>query len=267
MYRKPLTLILLVLVLLAVLPRGLLGVATTIDPWEIHTDQAYQQPSQARWFGTDNLGRDVSARTMYATGLTFNAVFQSVAVSFVLALLLGGIAGLTSGKWPDAIISWIISLLYTVPFVLIAVAVAAVIQPDIGSTYLLIGLIGWAAPARLFRAEVMQLRESRFIIAQRALGISPMSIFLRSILPLAVIPPFLSILYFLPELVSIDVGLSFFGLGAQPPVPTLGRLIYDGSAGIRIAWWITALPATFMLIIFALLYQIPGKLSHAFSNK
>jgi len=246
----------LLLLLLFVVPFVFLSLGQRADPIAIDSSNRYLEPASQAWFGTDGLGRSSFARTFYAAGLSLKMASQSLLVSFVLALILGGIAGLTRGRWPDRIISWVISVIYTIPFVLIAVALAAVIQPDIGSTYLLIGLLGWAAPARLFRASVMQLRSSQHVLAQRAYGFSETRIFLRSVLPLAIVPPFLGLIYFVPELVAIDVGLSFFGLGAQPPTPTLGRLIYDGFGEVRLAWWISVFPAALMIVFFIILYRV-----------
>jgi peptide/nickel transport system permease protein len=201
------------------------------------------------------------ARTLYAAGLSLKVVVQSVALSFLLALVLGGIAGYAYGHWPDHAISWIISLLYTVPFILIVVAVFAVVEPGIERAYIVIGCIGWASPARLVRAEVMQLRSSQFILAEKAYGYSEPRILLRTIIPRSFLPALLSLLYYIPELIGIEVGLSFFGLGAQPPTPSLGRLIYDGLSEIYIGWWLTMIPATFLLILLSAIYQATQKLS------
>ena len=121
------------------------------------------------------------------------------------------------------VVRWIIALLFTVPFILIVVAVFAVIEPGITRAYIAIGCIGWAAPARIVRTEVMRVRSSQFVLAERAAGFSRTRILLRSVLPVCALPGLVSLLYFTPELIGIEVGLSFFGLGAAPPTPTLGH--------------------------------------------
>jgi len=253
---------LLLAFLLFVVPSLTLYLGEQGGPMEISDSSLrYSPPSPEAPFGTDGLGRDSMSRTFYAAGLSLKIAAQSLLVSFVLAIILGGIAGLTRGHWPDHVISWLISVIYTIPFVLIAVALAAVIRPDIQSTYLLIGFLGWAAPARLFRASVMQIRSSRHVMFQRAYGFGEVAIFFRSVLPLAIVPPILGLIYFVPELVAIDVGLSFFGLGAQPPIPTLGRLIYDGFGEIRVAWWIATFPAAIMVAYFVFLYRMVDKIT------
>jgi len=213
-----------------------------------------QAPSGDNFFGTDSLGRDHFTRTMLATGLSLKVAGRALVVALALALVLGSIAGFCKGRWPDRVISYVIAIIHTVPFILLAVALAAVLQANLEVIYLIVGGIAWAPPARIVRAEVARVRESRFVVAQRAYGMSPLAIFWRSILPAVALPPFISLLYLLPELVGLDLGLSYFGLGAQPPTPTLGRLIFDGLAYLRSAWWLSLLPALVLVSFFFLLY-------------
>lgn len=258
--------LLLFLFALVIVPHMMMASGEAHDPYAIQTSRSYLAPSREHWFGTDSLGRDMLARTLYAAGLSLKVVVQSVAVSFLLSLSLGSIAGFTSGRWPDHIITWLISLLYTVPFILIVVAVFTVIEPGIERAYIIIGCVGWAAPARLVRAEVMQVRASPFILAEKAFGFAETRILFRSILPLSFIPALFSLLYYVPELIGIEVGLSFFGLGAQPPTPSLGRLIYDGLSEVFTAWWLTFVPAAVLLIIMSGIYSATVLLSKQVTN-
>jgi len=239
---------------LLVAPYVMMAIGESRSPYEIQTSQSYIAPAWKHPFGTDGLGRDMLARTLYAAGLSLKVVVQSVAVSFVLALLLGSVAGYTSGHLPDHLIMWLVSLIYTVPFILIVVAVFAVIQPGLERSYLVIGCIGWAAPARLVRAEVMQIRSSPFVLAERAYGFAEARILFRSILPISFLPALFSLLYYVPELIGLEVGLSFFGLGAQPPTPSLGRLIYDGLSEFYTGWWLTLIPAVVLLAVMSCLH-------------
>jgi len=248
------------LIVLVIAPFVLMELGQLRHPYDVDTVLRYLTPSWSYPFGTDALGRDMLGRTLYAAGLSLKVVVQSVGLSFILALILGGIAGYAYGRWPDRLISWIISLLYTVPFILIVLAVFAVITPGIERAYLVIGCIGWAAPARLVRAEVMRLRKSLFILAERAFGFSESQILVRTVLPLSFLPALLSLLYFIPELIGIEVGLSFFGLGAQPPTPSLGGLIYEGLSEVYTGWWVTMIPATLLLLLMTGLYIVSSSL-------
>jgi ABC-type dipeptide/oligopeptide/nickel transport system permease subunit len=111
----------------------------------------------------------------------------------------------------------------------------------------------WAAPARLIRVEIDRVSRQQFVIAERALG-TPMSlVVLRSIIPLAIGPAMINLLALLPELLTVDLALSFFGIGAQPPTPTLGRMIYDGFQEISFAPWTCLVPAGCLLVLLMLL--------------
>ena len=240
--------LLAVLLLLGAAPAMLMRLGQAHDPLRIDTGVRLSAPTPAQWFGTDELGCSVLGRACYAGGLSLQVAAMSLLVALALALLLGGLAGYWKGTWPDLIISWLIALLHTVPFFLIAVALAAILKPGIAGIYLIIGCVAWAAPARLVRAEFMQLRSARFVTAQKALGLAPPAIFLRSILPVAFLPALASLIYLVPEFLCLDVGLSFFGLGAQPPTPTLGRLIFNGLGRSQSAWWLGLFPALLLLL-------------------
>lgn len=231
-----------------------------LDPYTANPSLQYAPPSWNAPFGRDSLGRDMLARTLYATGLSLLVVLLSVAVSFVLSLLLGATAGYFHHQWPDAIISWMISLLYTVPPILIVIAVMTVIGPGLEKAFLVIGCVGWAAPARLVRAEVMRLRQSGFVLASRSLGFSDLYIMTRETLLPSFMPGLLALLYYIPELVSLEIGLTFFGVGVDPPTPSLGRLIYQGATNMYAGWWLL-IPAVFLLFLMAGLYVAVNQLS------
>ena len=244
---RPDSRVLAVAVLFALAPFALMAAGEARGPFVVDTARGYLGPGVDQPFGTDALGRDLLARTLYAAGLSLKVVAQSVGISLALALVLGGLAGYTAGRLTDRVIGWTISLVYTVPFILVVVAVLTVLEPGLAKAYLVIGCIAWAAPARLVRAAVMEVRGARYVLAQRAFGFPAMEIFASTSLPRSVMPAVLSLAYFVPELIGIEVGLSFFGLGASPPTPTLGRLIYDGLAEFRTAWWLSLAPTAVLL--------------------
>ena len=256
MKRQIIILALFLTIALGLIPALLVHTWQTPTAYATAVDNRLQPPTLGNLFGTDALGRDHFARTMLATGLSLGAAGRAFLVAFVLALLLGSLAGLCKDRWPDRIISYVISIILTVPFILLAVALAAVLRADLNTIYLIVGGIAWAPPARIVRSEVARMRDARFVISGKAFGIPPMAIFFHSILPVVILPPFISLLYLLPELVGLDVGLSFFGLGAQPPIPTLGRLIFDGMNYLRSAWWLALLPAIVLVVFFLLLYMV-----------
>lgn len=241
----------IVLVLLALV---VISLSSILDPYQINTSATLLPPSPHHPFGTDSLGRDMLARTISAVRLSLQVVSEAMVISFCLALIFGGLAGYFHGTLVDDAICWLISLIYTIPFILIVLAVFAVMQAGLESAFLVIGCIGWSASARLVRAEVMQLKGAPFVIAQKAFGFNTMQILLKTILPLCFFPALLSLLYYVPELIGLEVGLSFYGLGAQPPTPSLGKLIYEGLAMFYSGWWLTLAPATVLFLITSAVY-------------
>lgn len=254
-HRLAISLILAVMVF-GILPEILQPLGTRLDPYKVTVADRLQPPSGQRWFGTDSLGRDLLARSLTATAISLRVVGRAMAVAYLLAMLLGTVAGYWHGRWPDRAISYVIALLHTVPFILIVIACTTVLGGSLNAIYLIIGCVTWAAPARLVRAEVMQLRSAPFVRAQRAMGFGPAMIFRRAILPLTFGPPLVALLYLIPEIIGLDVGLSYFGLGAQPPTPTVGRLIFDGATNYSGGWWLPLLPALVLVLIVVLIHQI-----------
>jgi ABC-type dipeptide/oligopeptide/nickel transport system permease subunit len=261
--RRSLTITLLLAVLIfGFLPEVLQPIGMGLHPYRIEIARRLCPPSGQRWFGTDSLGRDLLARSLTATAISLRVVGRAMAIAYSLALLLGGIAGYWSARWPDKVVSYVVALLHTVPFILLVVATATVFGGGLNAIYLTIGFIMWAAPARLVRAEVMQLRMAPFVRTQRAMGFGFASILRRSILPLSFGPPLVALLYLSPEIMGLDVGLSYFGLGAQPPIPTVGRLIFEGASNYSGGWWLPTLPALVLILIVLLIHQIIPENKH-----
>lgn len=256
--RMPILIAFLVIAL-GLMPEALVRFNEGPKAFETNVERRLESPSASQPFGTDSLGRNHFSRTMLATGLSLKVAGRAFLVAFTLAVLLGSIAGIYKDRWPDRFLSYLISLIHTVPFILLAVALAAVFRADLNVIYLIVGGIAWAPPARIVRAQVARMSDARYVVAQKAFGMSSVAIYCRSILPAVALPPFISLLYLLPELVGLDVGLSYFGLGAQPPIPTLGRLIFDGLSYLRSAWWISLLPALVLVAFFLILYTVMQK--------
>lgn len=240
-----------VLILIAVLAQS---VGQWLDPLVLNVSNRYQPPSMSHPFGTDALGRDMLARTLYATGLSLKVVTYALVIAAMLAWLFGSIAGYFCGRWPDKIISWAIAFFMSVPAILIVVGLFSVITPTFERLYIVIGMLAWAQPARLVRATVAQVRASEFVTAERAFGYGWMHITFYSLFVLAMPPILLSLLLAIPELITIEIGLSFFGLGASPPTPTLGRMIFDGLSSWHVAWWVAVAPAATLALLLTALY-------------
>lgn len=230
------SLAIVLLLLLSVTPWLMPRAITPVGGVVLHSP-SWQQP-----FGTDELGRNMLARCAVALSLAVRGASLALVVAGALAILLGGMAGWWRGTWIDGIVSWAIGVLHTVPFLLLVAALAAVMQASWSVIYLLAGCVIWAAPARLIRAEVMRIRSSPHARTSRAYGFGTMAILRRVVTPAARVPVSLSLLLLFPELLVMDIALSFFGLGAQPPTPTLGRLLLQGFERIHSAPWLAFFP-------------------------
>lgn len=233
-----------------------------LDPFSVNPGNAFAAPGPEAWVGRDRLGRDYLSRVLLGTGQSVIAASLAGAVALAVALAVGIVSGWKERGYADQILSFLNSLLFTVPFFLIAVAVGTVIQAGLFGIYLIVGLAMWAPAARLARAESIRIRRSHSAVAARAYGFTSWMIFRRVYLPQVTFAPAVSILYLFPELLGLDVGLAFFGLGATPPNPTLGRLTFEGIAAFPSAWWLVALPGAVLVFIclscYALLHAKPA---------
>jgi len=251
--RWQLSLLLGAMVVLLALAPFLMETAITPDSAGILRAPSFTAP-----FGTDELGRGMFTRCLVALSLAVRGSALALVVAGTLAVLLGGLAGWWRGTWVDAVISWLIGVLHTVPFLLLVAALAAVIEASWSVIYLMAGCVVWAAPARLVRAEVMRIRSSPHTRASRAYGFGTVAILLRVVAPAAIVPVSLSLLLLFPELLVLDIGLSFFGIGAQPPTPTLGRLLLLGFEKLHSAPWLAAFPLLCLVVACLGLWTLTG---------
>lgn len=230
--------------------------------YEVRVSRALEPPSKEEWFGTDSLGRSQWQRTLVGAEISLRVVSGALAFALPIALIMGGIAGAFAGRWPDLAISWIVALLHTVPFFLIVVAASALIGPGTTALPWLIGAVIWAPGARLARIETVRLAKCRFVLASKAMGQTPIAAFWRGIAPLATPPVAVSLLYLFPEIIGIDAILSLFGLGPNPPTPSLGGLVFEGIRRWDAAPWLVAGPSLLLALICIVVHFLADKIAH-----
>jgi peptide/nickel transport system permease protein len=207
-----------------------------------------QGPSFAHPMGTDDTGRDVFSRTLYGLRIDLAVVLFITYVPLPIGVLMGAIAGYFGGK-VDMVISRIIDITIAFPFIVLVIAIVAIVGP--GLTGILIGvpIVAWALYARLARSEMLVLREQPFMLATTALGYTRRRAILRHAVPNLMRS---SLIYSTVDLVVnllLLAGLSYLGLGMQPPNAELGTIIAEGQANLLNAWWITTLPGL-VLVVF-----------------
>ena len=227
----------------------LLAVLPVQDPVAIDVGQRFYPPSSAHWFGTDELGRDVLSRVVRGAALTISIALAALVTSFAVGVILGAIAGYYYKRWPDQLFCWVSDFLVSIPFLVVIVAILSVAGPGLGKAYLVLTAIIWVGPARIVRSEVIRTLPLAYVSAERAIGTPEWRILLVTVVPGCLDDAVLFSISYLPEVVALEAGLSFLGLGVQPPEPSLGKMIFDGVAYLRAAWWLALFPAGALLLV------------------
>jgi peptide/nickel transport system permease protein len=201
--------------------------------------------------GTDATGRDVLTRILHGGRVSLLVGVVSTLIGLALGTLLGVISGYFRG-WLDEFIMYLVDVQLALPFVLLAVAVALVLGRSLPVLIGLAAISTWSLYARVIRGEVLSLREREFIVAARSLGAKDGYIMLRHMLPNLAGPLLVLGTLSVGRIILLESGLSFLGIGVQPPTPSWGGMINDGRDYLSSAWWLAALPGiALMLLVLA----------------
>jgi peptide/nickel transport system permease protein len=227
------------------------------DPAAYDVKQILLAPSPAHWFGTDQLGRDVLSRMLFGARISMAVGFISVGIAVLLGTLIGTLAAYYGGRVDEALMRFV-DLMLNFPRFFLLLTLIALLRPSIWVIMAVIGFTGWMGLARLVRGEILSLREREFVQGARALGAPDARIMFRHILPNALVPVLVSATLGVAAAILTESGLSFLGLGVQPPTPSWGNILIDGKANIEIAWWLSVFPGLAILVT-VLAYNLLGE--------
>ena len=217
------------------------------DPNELHLDAILKAPCAEFPLGTDRLGRDVLSRLLYGGRVSLWVGFVAVGISSSIGALLGLVSGYFGGL-VDEIVMRFVDIMLCFPSFFLILAVVAFLEPSLFNIMVVIGLTSWMGVARLVRAETLTLREREFVSAARLAGTSTWRIMTRHILPNAMAPVTISAILGIGGAILIESGLSFLGLGVQPPQASWGNMLMDGKSVIEEASWLSLFPGLAILI-------------------
>ena len=254
-------------IVLSVVLLGLLAPwLTPYDPLRQDYSSALSAPGAAHWFGTDSLGRDVFARAFHAIRTDLQIGFWTTYVPMLVGVVLGAYAGLVGG-WFDAVLMRVTDIALAFPFLVLIIVILSILGPGTQNIYIAVFLVGWTMYARLARAEMLVERDKDYILAARTLGYSRARVLLRHALPNIINSSIVfSMSDFILNILLVS-GLSFLGLGVQPPTPEWGAMIADGKDFMEQAWWISTLPGLVMVLTGVGLALVGDGIAHRLGDR
>ena len=230
---------------------------TRYDPDAINLNEIYQVPSLQHLFGTDMNGRDVFARVLYGARISMSVGFISSGLAGLIGVIIGALAGFFGGKI-DNMLMRLVDLILCIPSFFLLLMVIAMLEPNIYNVMIVIAITSWPGLARLVRAEVLSVRERDYIQAAIVLGIGRWRIIWRHIIPNVMAPVFVAVTLGVAAAILVESGLSFLGLGVQPPTPSWGNILAQGRSVMQFAWWMTLFPGL-AIFVTVLGYNLVGE--------
>jgi len=224
------------------------GTTRTEERWEIHFDQKLLPPSAQHLFGTDDYGRDIFSMVVYGAQTSLRICLLVIAISTLIGVILGGLAGYFGGVL-DEILMRITDVFLSIPYLILALAIAAALGRSIDHIMEAMIITWWPTYARLLRGQVLTIREQQYVEAARSVGASNTRILFRHILPNSFAPLLVEITLDLGAVLLVAAGLSFIGLGASPGTAEWGLMIASGRTVMFHAWWYVTFPGLAILLV------------------
>ena len=226
------------------------GIIAPYDPVQIALKESLKPPSFSHLMGTDVLGRDVFSRIIYGTRASLVIGVVATSISLVIGVIVGAISGYYGG-WIDSIMMRITDIFFAFPFFLLAIAIMTFLGPSFINVFIALGIVGWTNYARLVRGQVISVKESDYVEAAHAVGAKDLRIIWKHVLPNTLAPIIVYTTMNVGGVILSEAGLSFLGIGVQPPAPSWGLMLSEASNFIFNAPWMVIWPgvAIFLTVL------------------
>jgi peptide/nickel transport system permease protein len=220
------------------------------DPIQQSLGERLLPPSLHHLMGTDQFGRDVFSRMIYGSRISLAVGLVAVSIYVLIGTTIGSLAGFYGG-WLDGLLMRLTDIFLCIPTFMLILMVIAFVGPSIFNVMVVIGLTYWTDVARLVRGEVLALKEREFILAARLIGMSDTRLIIKHLLPNALGPVFVASTLGVGSAILIESGLSYLGLGVQPPTASWGNMLMEGKEHLTDAWWLVTFPglAVFLTVM------------------
>nr|WP_197207655.1 ABC transporter permease [Cytobacillus firmus] len=210
-----------------------------------------QSPSSEHWFGTDDLGRDVFARTWEGARISIFIGVAAAVIDLIIGVLWGGIAGYKGGRTDEGMMRFA-DILYGVPYLLLVILLMVVLGQGLSTMIIAMSITGWINMSRIVRGQVLSLKNQEYVLAAKTLGANTSRIMGKHLIPNSMGPILVTMTLTIPSAIFTEAFLSFIGLGLTPPIASWGTMANDGLPDMRYYPWRLFFPATFIcLTIFA----------------
>ena len=232
------------------------GLVAPYSPTDFDYQAILQPPSMQHPFGTDNFGRDIFSRVVWAARVDMQIALFTTLVPFIVGSIVGAVAGYY-GKWFDSLFGIVVNIVIVFPFLVLVIAIVAFLGPGLTNMYIAVSMVGWVAYGRLVRGEMLVQKQAEYALSARVMGYTPARIIGRHLLPNVIAP---AIVFWMTDMslgILLGASLGYLGLGAQPPTAEWGVMVADGKNFMTTAPWISTFPAL-ALTVAGLTFSLIG---------
>ncbi len=254
------------LILLTWLVLALCSPLLPLEPDMIALEKILVPPNWQQWFGHDDLGRSIASRLIMGARTSLSVSIIVVSISLIIGIVLGVLGAWLGGVWDRALVM-VIDLFIAFPGILLAIALAGLLGPGLMNAVFALSIVSWVGFARLARVQTLTVRERDHVLAARALGTSELFIMIKHVLPLIMAPLIVEATFAFAGVVIAEAGLSFLGLGVQPPQASWGSMIRDGGAYLLIAPHMVLAPGFAILSLVLCINLLGDRLRDAMDIK